>query len=524
MSTYLVYLRQSYRRDSDAEVSEEQQEAAARRLLPAGATAEVIRDTGGHNSGATANRDGYQTMLRRIDDPDVAGIAVYDLSRLARNVRLMLELKAELDRRNLHLIVSNLPDTRFDTAIGRFLFGQLALAAQLQRDLDSERMVGLTRTKAESGGHNGLPPFGYRAARDASGQLARPHRLEIIEVEAELVREIFDRYPRPETRSTGYLAAQLNAEGKRRRVRARDASGAVADVDRPWTEKGVADVLRRAPFYLGQVVYHRGAATYAGAHPPIITPEQAHAVDQAKVRRHRPGRPDVQHRTYVLQAIAYCECGLRMRGETMVRAASGSRGPREHRYYRCPGRRDGRCNAPHCPAGAVEQAVVAHLAAHATPRGLVDAMRDELRVLRHVPDAGIRNRRAGLEAAAKRLRDAFVWGHVPEAEYHAERRKIETQLAELPLPTDSNVIAFDLAADRLLPFAETLLQAEASQQAGIVRHIVDRVVIADRQVRDIVPRLEAAPFFAAMQDRMAVAPPDGFEPPTPALGRLRSIH
>ena len=35
---------------------------------------------------------------------------------------------------------------------------------------------------------------------------------------------------------------------------------------------------------------------------------------------------------------------------------------------------------------------------------------------------------------------------------------------------------------------------------------------------------EAAPFFGGMRGGMAVAPPEGFEPPTPALGRRRSIH
>ena len=42
---YLIYVRQSYRRHDDADVSEEQQEEAARRLLPKGSTHEVIRDT-----------------------------------------------------------------------------------------------------------------------------------------------------------------------------------------------------------------------------------------------------------------------------------------------------------------------------------------------------------------------------------------------------------------------------------------------------------------------------------------------
>ncbi|MEO5704171.1 MAG: recombinase family protein [Candidatus Limnocylindrales bacterium] len=86
-------------------------------------------------------------------------------------------------------------------------------------------------------------------------------------------------YARAATRSAGALAAHLNAEGKRRVVRARDAAGAIADVERPWTKKGIVDIIRRADFYLGRVVYRRGARTFAGTHPAIITAEQAQAAE-----------------------------------------------------------------------------------------------------------------------------------------------------------------------------------------------------------------------------------------------------
>jgi len=45
-----------------------------------------------------------------------------------------------------------LAGAKFDGATGRYLFGQLCLAAQLQRDLDSERMTGmLARNRAIAG-------------------------------------------------------------------------------------------------------------------------------------------------------------------------------------------------------------------------------------------------------------------------------------------------------------------------------------------------------------------------------------
>jgi hypothetical protein len=79
-------------------------------------------------------------------------------------------------------------------------------------------------------------------------------------------------------------------------------------------------------FYLGYVTYRRGHERRPGTHPPIVSHEQASAVARIKLRRHRPGRPDVQHRTYVLQGMAYCPCGLRMRGEAIVRPVGPSIG------------------------------------------------------------------------------------------------------------------------------------------------------------------------------------------------------
>ena len=126
-----------------ADVSDEMQEAACRALLPPGASVRVISDSGGHQSGFSAARDGYQALLAAVAAGEVTAIVVYDLSRLARNARLMFNLNHELERHQVPLLVANLPGAKFDGATGRYLFGQLCLAAQLQRDLDSERMTGM---------------------------------------------------------------------------------------------------------------------------------------------------------------------------------------------------------------------------------------------------------------------------------------------------------------------------------------------------------------------------------------------
>ncbi len=123
----------------------------------------------------------------------------------------------------------------------------------------------------------------------------------------------------------------------------------------------------------------------------------------------------------------------------------------------------------------------------------------------------------------RRLGDRSVWGELSEAEYRPLRRALETKLAELPAPADSNVIAFARAAATLLPMAQILEEAEPEHQRAIIRHIVERMAIEDGEVVGIAVRLEARPFFED-DGSMVLAPPDGLEPPTQALGRPRSIH
>ena len=123
MAQPVIYVRRSYKEATAADVSDEVQEIACRRLLAPGAAARVISDSGGHQSGFSAARDGYQALLAALAAGEVSTVLVYDLSRLARNARLMLDLASELERRRVPLLVANMPGANFDGANGRYMFG-----------------------------------------------------------------------------------------------------------------------------------------------------------------------------------------------------------------------------------------------------------------------------------------------------------------------------------------------------------------------------------------------------------------
>ena len=507
---WVVYIRRSYKRADSSDISDEHQEAAARALVPAGSRCVVISDSGGHQSGASAEREGYQRLLSLVASGQVAGIAVYDLSRLARNASLMLPLRDELERRQIPIRASTMPNSQWDGASGRFMFGNLCLAAQYQRDLDSERMVGLTRTIFEAGGHRGADPFGYRTIRDEKGLIIKPRALGIVPAEADVVRRVWRELA---SKSADDIARGLQVDGVDRRVRA------------PWTRDAVKDIVRRGRFYLGLVVYRRGAEERAGRHPSILDlatwGEGRKGVDS---RLSGAVRRSTKHRTYLLSGLVECRCGARgahaagLEDLKPVRLHGQTRTSRGHewRYYLCR-----RCDAPVIPANDLEAAVLDRLRAMRLPAIAIQAAREELRRRLALPSVGMSDeRRTRLDARIERLKAQYEWGDIEEPEYRAKLVDTRSQLALLP--EADKVIAFDDAA-RLVESLEVAIGAASPEQLkALIRMLVVRVTTNDHDLESIEIVPSALPFFA--QPTLLRAPPDGLEPPTQALGRPRSVH
>jgi DNA invertase Pin-like site-specific DNA recombinase len=458
VSHFLVYVRRSFVRASDADVSDEVQVAAAKAMLPAGATHEVLADSGGHHSGRTDARDGFQELLARVEARRCDGVAVYDLSRLARNARLMLNLHHALERAGIPLLIANMPNTRWDTATGRFMLGQLALAAQFQADVDSERAKSLHRALFEDGRHRGPAPFGYRSVQDEH----RRRALQVDEDEATIVRRIFDELPH---RSLSEVGDRLRSDG----IPSPSPNG--------WTKYAVREIRDRATVYLGQVVEHRGADARPGRHTPIITPEQAAAAATALGARDHGGRfRSAQGRTYLLSGVLRCRCDRRMTGQ-----ASDDR-----RYYVCR-----TCRRPMVKAGPLEVDALAKIAAYRADEETVEEARRRLRARLAQPaaDGGPRRRRR-LEARLEALRKQHGWGDIDDATYRRERAEVDAAIAALP--AEDRLVAFDRQRATVLGLVDALPLLTAEEQKRAIALFVARMTPAG----EIEWTLPVRPFFA----------------------------
>ena len=500
---WLIYVRRSYKKTGSdkvvgsADTSDEVQLERCVALLPEGARYEVIVDSGGHQSGRGEKRDGWQEVIRRVALGGVAGIIAYDVSRLARNARLVLNLHHALEETAADLRVVQLPNTKWSSAEGRFLLGQLALAAQFQGDYDSKRMTDMTRATFEAGGHVGNDPFGYHTVRDSKRAIVRPRTLAIVDEEADVVRRIWRDLP---AKSTWQIARELQREGVHRRT------------DDPWTKDAVKDIVRRGRFYLGYVVYHRGAEEREGRHPAILDKVTWAAGRQAVTSRANGSiQASRAHRTYLLTGILECSCGRRLHGQT--RAARG----REWMYYLC---RD--CGRSAISASMANAAVLDELKRLILPPESFEAARDELRRRLALPSRGLSDElRARLQRRIVRLKAQYEWGDIADAEYRAKMIETRDQLALLPEP--EKVITFDAVAGVVASLSQAIATATEEQLKALVGILLTRVRVTDDGGYEIEPVPAARPFFAP-QGSLLLVPPDGLEPPTQALGRPRSVH
>jgi len=160
--TALIYVRVSrLDREDRARQREHGADAKLRALSPTtqleqvkalaalrGMTFEVFEDL--HRSGKNTKRPGLEALRERMQNPDVAIVACWSMSRLGRSVPDLYTLLEEMQDAGV-AFVSAKESIDTSTASGRAFVGVLAVLAQFERELTSERMSANWEQLASSG-------------------------------------------------------------------------------------------------------------------------------------------------------------------------------------------------------------------------------------------------------------------------------------------------------------------------------------------------------------------------------------
>lgn len=161
----------------------------------------ILKDEG--ESGVDDTRPGYLRLLDLVASQRIDVVIVWKVDRLARSLAQLAALEECLREQGVAIHSCTEPiDTT--TSAGRFIFGMLASAAQLERDLIKERVkMGIAKCAQEGRWVSPVVPFGYRRTRG--------NKLRIHEQEAEIIRRVFDAYE--EHTSCAQAAISLNERG-----------------------------------------------------------------------------------------------------------------------------------------------------------------------------------------------------------------------------------------------------------------------------------------------------------------------
>ena len=295
-------------------------------------------DDGGF-SGANLDRPGFTRLIADVDAGRVDVVVCYKIDRISRS---LLDFTTVMNRLNQAGVAFVSVTQNFSTtdAAGRLTLNLLATFAEFEREMIGERTrdkMAASRRRGKWTG--GAVPLGYQVVEK---------KLVVDELEASVVREIFDTYI--ERRSALAVVEALNERGRMTK-RHCGVKGRIREA-RAWSKNDVLRVLKN-PVYAGLMSY--GEERHEAEHAAIVEREvfaQAGAMLKEAVGTRTAA---VRNPDYILRGILICGgCGA-----AFTPASTRKRG-REWRYYRC-GTRDqkgrGTCPSKPLPAEAIEEYV-----------------------------------------------------------------------------------------------------------------------------------------------------------------------
>lgn len=210
-------------------------------------------------TGKDDNRPGLKRLLADAKHSLFDKVVVHKMDRLARNLRLLLEIEDKLKEYGISF--HSIKET-FDTstASGRHFLQMLGMISEWERETIIERTkAGRLQRYKEGCWAGGRNPFGYLYDKESK-------KLVINKTEAAVIRNIFQSYSTG--KSMAYIANSLNSE----KVPPRDKKG------KGWRSTAIRDILSNPMFAGTQYVNH-------GLHISKLLKEKPESAIKIKVPR-----------------------------------------------------------------------------------------------------------------------------------------------------------------------------------------------------------------------------------------------
>jgi len=406
----------------------------------------IYRDDG--YSGASMERPDLQQLLEDVYLRKFDVVVVWKLDRLSRNLKDTLYLLDDALEKNGIGFTSIQEQFDTTTPIGKAVMQIIAVFAQLEREMITERMKMGKYQKARLGQFpGGHVLYGYRK-NPLTGEF------EINEEEARIVRLIYHWYVYGDESGQPLgmeaIADKLTNMGilppsavRGVRVGVRGKRGQKGEYVKHWSNATVRQILTHQA-YIGKNHFGRDGKNAEPEYTkddwiPIPFPQivDDHIYQLAQEKRKRAKFWQRKHETPLLTSIIHCGiCGLQFRGtydhgKTAVYSCYG----RLKRYHR-----DGSptCDSPRIPADWLDQQVVLKVfEALQKPEQMKEAIMAHLeswerrkRELELLVGPSVKQMKE-LQDEQERLNYLFRKGRISVSEYEKEASALDKKIAEL---------------------------------------------------------------------------------------------
>jgi DNA invertase Pin-like site-specific DNA recombinase len=314
-------------------------------------------DDGGF-SGGNMDRPALKKLMSDIAEGKLNTVVVYKVDRLTRSLADFAKIIEQFDEKGVNF-VSVTQQFNTTTSMGRLTLNVLLSFAQFEREVTGERIRDkIAASKAKGMWMGGRVPLGYNL---------RERRLQINELEAERVREIFRLYL--QVRTVPALMNKLRQVGIRTKIRIENGRKSGGQ----FYARGSLYKLLRSRLYIGEIEHKD--SIHQGQHEAILDRELWDKV-QKLLGENRQATLDNPRSTSasMLTGLLFSESG------DLYIPTSAHKGGRRYRYYTAQaliknGKEAGSVTG-RLPAPAIETAIAERITKFLASSGdLLEAMK-----------------------------------------------------------------------------------------------------------------------------------------------------
>jgi site-specific DNA recombinase len=248
----------------------------------------VFREEG--RSGKDQYRGQFQEMIEyvRNHQHDIDGVCFYAISRLGRNVRMVLETIDYFNKLNV-AVLSKTDNLNSKTANGRFTLTILSALAQLESEQIAERVMPNMKYSVENLGRwqgARYVPYGYDHEKDPDDPKGERKRLVINPEEAKQVKQIFEWF-------CYGIVADLNV-GEFKIAKHLNKIGWKYRHGKEWHVRQIQSIIQNGHLYAGWLVWNR----HGTENKTVEVTDERGIVKDVEVMNYKHGFPKPVKVTY----------------------------------------------------------------------------------------------------------------------------------------------------------------------------------------------------------------------------------